>query len=150
MAAAGAGLVTRKQCPQRGPRAAGPRVPAASAPTGADASRLNSRVRLRRPRLADTSRRSGRHPPRHPGVPPERRHLAPCPRPDRHWPGRLLSLPVVPAHPGNPGGPAHVRGPLARLIGLLANLLDLRLLSWIFRTTAPAILVGIIVLFQPE
>ncbi len=39
---------------------------------------------------------------------------------------------------------------LLALIGLLANLLDLRLLSWIFRTTAPAILVGIIVLFQPE
>jgi len=35
-------------------------------------------------------------------------------------------------------------------IGLLANLLDLRLLSWIFRNAAPAILVGIIVLFQPE
>ena len=39
---------------------------------------------------------------------------------------------------------------LLALIGLLANLLDLRLLSCIFRTTAPAILVGIIVLFQPE
>jgi diadenylate cyclase len=39
---------------------------------------------------------------------------------------------------------------LLALIGLLANLLDLRLLSWIFRNAAPAILVGIIVLFQPE
>jgi diadenylate cyclase len=39
---------------------------------------------------------------------------------------------------------------LLALVGLLANLLDLRLLSWIFRNAAPAILVGIIVLFQPE
>ena len=39
---------------------------------------------------------------------------------------------------------------LLALIGLLANLLDLRLLSWIFRNAAPAILIGIIVLFQPE
>jgi diadenylate cyclase len=39
---------------------------------------------------------------------------------------------------------------LLALVGLLANLLDLRLLSWIFREAAPAILVGIIVLFQPE
>ena len=39
---------------------------------------------------------------------------------------------------------------LLALIGLIANLLDLRLLSWIFRNAAPAILIGIIVLFQPE
>lgn len=39
---------------------------------------------------------------------------------------------------------------LLGLIGLLANLLDLRLLSWIFREAAPAILIGIVVLFQPE
>lgn len=39
---------------------------------------------------------------------------------------------------------------LLGLVGLLANLLDLRLLSWIFRNAAPAILIGIIVLFQPE
>ena len=39
---------------------------------------------------------------------------------------------------------------LLALIGLLANLLELRLLSWIFRNAAPAVLVGIIVLFQPE
>jgi diadenylate cyclase len=39
---------------------------------------------------------------------------------------------------------------LLALIGLLANLLGLRLLSWIFRNAAPAILIGIIVLFQPE
>jgi diadenylate cyclase len=39
---------------------------------------------------------------------------------------------------------------LLALIGLLANLLNLRLLSWIFRNAAPAILIGIIVLFQPE
>jgi diadenylate cyclase len=39
---------------------------------------------------------------------------------------------------------------LLGLVGLLANLLDLRLLSWIFRNAAPAILIGILVLFQPE
>src|SRR5205814_1829361 len=39
---------------------------------------------------------------------------------------------------------------LLALIGLLANLLDLRLLSWVFRNAAPAILIGVIVLFQPE
>src|SRR6202043_3481653 len=39
--------------------------------------------------LEDTSRRSGRDPARHPGVPPEREHLAPCPRSDRHRPGGL-------------------------------------------------------------
>ena len=39
---------------------------------------------------------------------------------------------------------------LLALIGLIANLLDLRLLSWIFRNAAPAILIGVIVLFQPE
>src|SRR5260370_4440573 len=39
---------------------------------------------------------------------------------------------------------------LLALIGLLATLLDLRLLSWIFRNAAPAVLIGIIVLFQPE
>jgi diadenylate cyclase len=39
---------------------------------------------------------------------------------------------------------------LLALLGLLANLLELRLLSWIFRNAAPAILIGIIVLFQPE
>jgi diadenylate cyclase len=39
---------------------------------------------------------------------------------------------------------------LLALVGLLANLLDLRLLSWIFRNAAPAVLIGIIVLFQPE
>ncbi|MEO6796757.1 MAG: diadenylate cyclase CdaA [Candidatus Dormibacter sp.] len=39
---------------------------------------------------------------------------------------------------------------LLGFVGLLANLLDLRLLSWIFRNAAPAILIGIIVLFQPE
>ena len=39
---------------------------------------------------------------------------------------------------------------LLALIGLLANLLDLHLLSWIFRNAAPAVLIGIIVLFQPE
>jgi diadenylate cyclase len=39
---------------------------------------------------------------------------------------------------------------LLALIGLLANVLGLRLLSWIFRNAAPAILIGIIVLFQPE
>ncbi|TMD42105.1 MAG: TIGR00159 family protein [Chloroflexi bacterium] len=39
---------------------------------------------------------------------------------------------------------------LLALIGLLANLLDLHLLSSIFRNAAPAILIGIIVLFQPE
>ena len=39
---------------------------------------------------------------------------------------------------------------LLAVIGLLANLLELHLLSWIFRNAAPAILVGIIVLFQPE
>ncbi len=39
---------------------------------------------------------------------------------------------------------------LLGLVGLSANLLELRLLSWIFRNAAPAILIGIIVLFQPE
>jgi diadenylate cyclase len=39
---------------------------------------------------------------------------------------------------------------LLGIIGLLANLLDLHLLSWIFRNAAPAILIGIIILFQPE
>jgi diadenylate cyclase len=39
---------------------------------------------------------------------------------------------------------------LLGVVGLLANLLDLRLLSWIFRNAAPAILIGVIVLFQPE
>jgi diadenylate cyclase len=39
---------------------------------------------------------------------------------------------------------------LLALVGLLANLLALRLLSWIFRNAAPAVLIGIIVLFQPE
>ena len=39
---------------------------------------------------------------------------------------------------------------LLGLVGLVANLLDLRLLSFIFRNAAPAILIGIIVLFQPE
>ncbi|HXO58922.1 MAG TPA: hypothetical protein VN834_03895, partial [Candidatus Acidoferrum sp.] len=39
---------------------------------------------------------------------------------------------------------------LLALVDLAANLLNLRLLSWIFRNAAPAILVGIIVLFQPE
>src|SRR3989442_5022507 len=39
---------------------------------------------------------------------------------------------------------------LLALIGLLANLLDLRPLSWTFRNAAPAVLIGIIVLFQPE
>ena len=39
---------------------------------------------------------------------------------------------------------------LLGLVGLVANLLELRLLSWIFRNAAPAILIGIIVLFQPE
>jgi diadenylate cyclase len=39
---------------------------------------------------------------------------------------------------------------LLAVIGLLANLLQLRLLSWIFRNAAPAILIGVIVLFQPE
>ena len=39
---------------------------------------------------------------------------------------------------------------LLGLVGLLANLLDLRLLSWIFRNAAPAILIGVIVMFQPE
>jgi diadenylate cyclase len=39
---------------------------------------------------------------------------------------------------------------LLALVGLLANLLDLHLLSWIFRNAAPAVLIGIIVLFQPE
>jgi len=39
---------------------------------------------------------------------------------------------------------------LLAVIGLLATLLDLRLLSWIFRNAAPAILIGVIVLFQPE
>jgi diadenylate cyclase len=39
---------------------------------------------------------------------------------------------------------------LLGIIGLLAQALDLRLLSFIFRNAAPAILIGIIVLFQPE
>jgi diadenylate cyclase len=39
---------------------------------------------------------------------------------------------------------------LLALVGLIANLLDLHLLSFIFRNAAPAILIGIIVLFQPE
>ncbi len=39
---------------------------------------------------------------------------------------------------------------LLGLVGLVANLLELRLLSWIFRNAAPAILLGIVVLFQPE
>src|SRR5260370_21367281 len=39
---------------------------------------------------------------------------------------------------------------LLALIGLLANLLDLRLLSWIFRNAAPALLIGLIVLVQPQ
>ncbi|TMF59075.1 MAG: TIGR00159 family protein [Chloroflexi bacterium] len=39
---------------------------------------------------------------------------------------------------------------LLGLVGLVANLLGLRLLSFIFRNAAPAILIGIIVLFQPE
>ena len=39
---------------------------------------------------------------------------------------------------------------LLALVGFIATLLDLRLLSWIFKNAAPAILVGIIVLFQPE
>jgi diadenylate cyclase len=36
------------------------------------------------------------------------------------------------------------------LVGLFANLLNLRLLSWIFQNAAPAILIGVLVLFQPE
>jgi diadenylate cyclase len=39
---------------------------------------------------------------------------------------------------------------LLALVGLVANLLNLQLLSFIFRNAAPAILIGIIVLFQPE
>jgi len=39
---------------------------------------------------------------------------------------------------------------LLAVVGLVANLLELRLLSWIFRNAAPAILIGVIVLFQPE
>lgn len=39
---------------------------------------------------------------------------------------------------------------LLALIGLFANLLQLQLLSWIFRNVAPALLIGVIVLFQPE
>jgi diadenylate cyclase len=39
---------------------------------------------------------------------------------------------------------------LLALVGFIATLLDLRLLSWIFKNAAPAILVGVIVLFQPE
>jgi diadenylate cyclase len=39
---------------------------------------------------------------------------------------------------------------LLGLVGLAATVLNLRLLSFIFRNAAPAILIGIIVLFQPE
>lgn len=39
---------------------------------------------------------------------------------------------------------------LLGLVGFAATLLNLRLLSFIFRNAAPAILIGIIVLFQPE
>jgi diadenylate cyclase len=39
---------------------------------------------------------------------------------------------------------------LLGLVGFTATLLNLRLLSFIFRNAAPAILIGIIVLFQPE
>src|ERR1700693_2307960 len=60
--------------------------------------------------LEDTSRRSGRDPAGHHGVPPKREHLAPCPRSDRHQPGGLLPLPALPARPRHPGGPADVRG----------------------------------------
>lgn len=39
---------------------------------------------------------------------------------------------------------------LLGLVGLVATSLQLTLLSWIFRNAAPAILIGIVVLFQPE
>ena len=39
---------------------------------------------------------------------------------------------------------------LLGLVGFAATLLNLRLLSFIFRNAAPAILIGVIVLFQPE
>ncbi len=39
---------------------------------------------------------------------------------------------------------------LLAVVGLVANLLNLRLISFIFRNAAPVILIGIIVLFQPE
>src|SRR5437879_3441384 len=64
--------------------------------------------------LEDTSRRSGRDPARHPGVPPEREHLAPRPRPDRHQPRGVLPLPALPAGSRYPGRPADVRGAPAR------------------------------------
>src|ERR1700724_3905080 len=65
--------------------------------------------------LEDTSRRSGRDPAGHHGVPPERGRLAPYPGSDRHRPGGLLPLSLVPAGPWYPGGPADVRGAPPRL-----------------------------------
>ncbi len=39
---------------------------------------------------------------------------------------------------------------LLGLVGLFAKALNLRLLSWIFQNAAPAIIIGVLVLFQPE
>ncbi len=39
---------------------------------------------------------------------------------------------------------------LLGLVGLIAKLLDLRLLSWLFQNATPAIIIGVLVLFQPE
>lgn len=39
---------------------------------------------------------------------------------------------------------------LLGLVGLVAKLLDLRLLSWLFQNAAPAIIIGVLILFQPE
>ncbi len=39
---------------------------------------------------------------------------------------------------------------LLGLVGLVAKLLDLRLLSWLFQNATPAIIIGVLVLFQPE
>src|SRR3989442_10653882 len=82
--------------------------------------------------LEDTSRRSGRDPARHHGFPPEREHLAPCPRPDRHQPRRILPVSALPARSGYPGCPADVRRAPARPdrlagepAGLTPSLVDL-------------------------
>lgn len=39
---------------------------------------------------------------------------------------------------------------LLGLVGLVAKLLDLRLISWLFQNAAPALIIGVLVLFQPE
>src|SRR5438552_12662949 len=75
---------------------------------------MSANAELMSIRLEDTSRRSGRDPARHLGVPPEREHLASRPRSDRHQPRGVLPVSALPAGSGHPGCAADVRGAPAR------------------------------------